>query len=201
MTDRELDQKLLEALEWAADHSEPDTCKDGMCPICTASEALRERLSRPDPADCDGQCGNGAYCDACPKRPAQQEQGMPDDFYAFWETRPTLSKAEAVAEWEAKQKPARQEPVAWMHQDTLAAMLEARTEARARYPVARLTDYDDKTDYAPLYTTPQPAIPNGYALVPMEPTQAMIDAMIPVEEIGYWAMYEAAIAAAQKEMK
>lgn len=33
-------------------------------------------------------------------------------------------------------------------------------------------------------------------VVPIEPTQEMIDAMPPVEEIGYWAMYESAIAAA-----
>ena len=36
-------------------------------------------------------------------------------------------------------------------------------------------------------------------VVPVEPTQEMIDAMPPVEEIGYWAMYEmyeSAIAAA-----
>ena len=35
-----------------------------------------------------------------------------------------------------------------------------------------------------------------HVLVPREPSQGMIDAMPPVEEIGYWAMYEAAIAAA-----
>ena len=38
--------------------------------------------------------------------------------------------------------------------------------------------------------------PETHALVPREPSQGMIDAMPPVEEIGYWAMYEAAIAAA-----
>ena len=48
MTDRELFRQALEALEWAADHTAPDTCKDGMCPICLASDALRERLARQD---------------------------------------------------------------------------------------------------------------------------------------------------------
>ena len=38
--------------------------------------------------------------------------------------------------------------------------------------------------------------PETHVLVPREPSQDMIDAMPPVEEIGYWAMYEAAIAAA-----
>lgn len=38
--------------------------------------------------------------------------------------------------------------------------------------------------------------PETQVLVPREPSQDMIDAMPPVEEIGYWAMYEAAIAAA-----
>ena len=38
--------------------------------------------------------------------------------------------------------------------------------------------------------------PETHVLVPREPSQGMIDAMPPVEEIGYWAMYEAAIAAA-----
>lgn len=42
----------------------------------------------------------------------------------------------------------------------------------------------------------QAAVPDGWKLVPVEPTQAMIDAMPPVEEVGYWAMYEAAIACA-----
>ena len=39
------------------------------------------------------------------------------------------------------------------------------------------------------------AVPDGWKLVPKEATQLMIDAMPPVEEVGYWAMYEAAIAA------
>lgn len=35
-----------------------------------------------------------------------------------------------------------------------------------------------------------------WKLAPVEPTQEMIDAMPPVEEIGYWAMYSAALDAA-----
>lgn len=45
---------------------------------------------------------------------------------------------------------------------------------------------------------PAVAVPDGYVLVPIKPTRAMIDSMPPVEEDGYWAMYEAAIAAAPK---
>lgn len=50
MTDRELLHQALEALEWASDmipqQKEP-VCD---CPICKASDALRERLAR-EPLD------------------------------------------------------------------------------------------------------------------------------------------------------
>lgn len=41
-----------------------------------------------------------------------------------------------------------------------------------------------------------PASAAGWKMVPVEPTREMIDAMPPVEETGYFAMYEAALAAA-----
>lgn len=48
MTDRELMHQALEALEWASDmipqQKEP-VCD---CPICKASDALRERLAQPE---------------------------------------------------------------------------------------------------------------------------------------------------------
>lgn len=48
MTDRELLHQALEALEWASDmipqQKEP-VCD---CPICKASDALRERLAQPE---------------------------------------------------------------------------------------------------------------------------------------------------------
>ena len=43
---------------------------------------------------------------------------------------------------------------------------------------------------------PAAPVPQGWKMVPVEPTREMIDAMPPVEETGYWAMYEAALAAA-----
>ena len=48
MTDRELLHQALEALEWASDmipqQKEP-VCD---CPICKASDALRERMAQPE---------------------------------------------------------------------------------------------------------------------------------------------------------
>ncbi|MFS3509288.1 hypothetical protein [Citrobacter braakii] len=43
-----------------------------------------------------------------------------------------------------------------------------------------------------------PAVPEGYALVPVDATRAMIDAARRVEEDGYDAMHKAMIAAAPK---
>jgi hypothetical protein len=79
--------------------------------------------------------------------------------------------------------------------------IEAELAAlREQEPVARLVEHDDfpvevelcdELDYAPeimeqeaamgwrftpLYTAPQPAIPEGYVLVPVEPTAGMIEA-------------------------
>lgn len=48
-----------------------------------------------------------------------------------------------------------------------------------------------------LFTAPPaPAVPDGYALVPIDATRAMIDAASCVEEDGYEAMHKAMITAA-----
>jgi hypothetical protein len=97
--------------------------------------------------------------------------------------------------------------------EMLKHALAAATAAQPKLPEAKHFYYspDDHRPVRkplPLYTkeqvlemlaaatAAQPSIPEGWKLVPIEPTQAMIDAMPPVEEVGYWAMYEAAIAAA-----
>ena len=53
--------------------------------------------------------------------------------------------------------------------------------------------------WTPVYTTPQPAIPDGWQLVPVEPTPEMQRAMQQAE----WPdeAYKAMLAAAPKEMK
>lgn len=48
MTDRELMQQALEALDWAADCIEPRRPINCDCPVCWASNALRERLAQPE---------------------------------------------------------------------------------------------------------------------------------------------------------
>lgn len=60
-----INAQLLEALARAE--------RDGYWSVDTvkASDALNQALEQqeqPDSKDCDGQCGNDAYCDACPKR-------------------------------------------------------------------------------------------------------------------------------------
>ncbi len=50
MTDRELMQQALSALEWAADAINPENEFDCRCLICTASDALRERLAKQEMA-------------------------------------------------------------------------------------------------------------------------------------------------------
>jgi len=48
MTDRELMQQALEALDWAADCIEPRKPHNCDCPICVASNALLQRLAQPE---------------------------------------------------------------------------------------------------------------------------------------------------------
>jgi len=48
LTDRELMQQALEALDWAADCIEPRKPHNCDCPVCVASDALRERLAQPE---------------------------------------------------------------------------------------------------------------------------------------------------------
>ena len=68
MTDRELMQDALDALETICG------LKRTNIDIPVAIDALRARLSQPEPAQCDGgQCGIGGYCKQCPKTQPEQE--------------------------------------------------------------------------------------------------------------------------------
>lgn len=49
-----------------------------------------------------------------------------------------------------------------------------RTEASARNYVEGLSEHHDDARVVPLYAAPQPAIPDGWKLVPMEPTEEML---------------------------
>ena len=64
MTDKDLMQEALDALTYVGDK---DIYSDTI-------DALRARLSQPEPAECDGgQCGIGGYCKQCPKTQPEQE--------------------------------------------------------------------------------------------------------------------------------
>jgi hypothetical protein len=75
MTDRELLQMALDALEEAQDYTSCPTYSPSMTQQCAvAAVALRARLALPEPAECDGgQCGIGGYCKQCPKTQLEQE--------------------------------------------------------------------------------------------------------------------------------
>lgn len=48
MTDRELMQQALDALEYASDATKPEGLHGCECLICKAIPALRERLEQPE---------------------------------------------------------------------------------------------------------------------------------------------------------
>jgi hypothetical protein len=48
MTDRELMQQALDALEYASDQTKPENLYGCDCLLCTTILALRDRLSQPD---------------------------------------------------------------------------------------------------------------------------------------------------------
>lgn len=95
----------------------------------------------------------------------------------------------------------KQEPVAWMGEYNI-------NDIRDHYTVVmrHKTDFSSMPDrLRPLYTTPQqPAIPDGWQLVPVEPTSEMLAAALQAqlpEPTGFVEIYKAMIAAAPKEMK
>ena len=93
MTDRELMQQALDALQYASDETKPENLYGCDCLICKTILALRERLAQPEQKlmiDCP-RCG---HC--CPQR---QWVGLTDEDYetlsqyAFVEV---IEKIEAV---------------------------------------------------------------------------------------------------------
>ena len=87
--DRELLQQALDALQgnWRTDESDK------------AIEALRARLSQPEPAECDGgKCGIGGYCKQCPKT----KSDVPET--AFGETKPVLYQVRGRPNWDTEPK-------------------------------------------------------------------------------------------------
>ena len=88
MTDRELMQEALDALESSrvfVTSREKIKHPEGTEWYDERIEALRARLAQPEPAQCDGgQCGIGGYCKQCPKT----KSDVPET--AFGETKPVL---------------------------------------------------------------------------------------------------------------
>ena len=84
MTDRELLQMALDALEEAQDYTSCPTYSPSMTQQCAvAAVALRARLALPEPAECDGgQCGIGGYCKQCPK--TKPEPDYEAEFIKDW---------------------------------------------------------------------------------------------------------------------
>jgi hypothetical protein len=79
-----------------------------------------------------------------------------------------------LAETEAKLA-ALHEPVAWIvEHDDYPTEVELISEID-HAPEARKKDEAMGWRFTPLYAAPQPAIPEGYALVPVEPTPEMLD--------------------------
>ena len=48
MTDKELMQQALDALEYASDMTKPENMSGCECPICVTITALRDRLAQPE---------------------------------------------------------------------------------------------------------------------------------------------------------
>ena len=69
------------------------------CDSAEAAEALRARLSQPEPAECDGgQCGIGGYCKQCPKT----KSDVPET--AFGEIKPVLYQVRGRPNWDTEPK-------------------------------------------------------------------------------------------------
>jgi hypothetical protein len=97
MTDRELMQEALDIILAAIKSG--DWKVDGACDPDFVINALRARLSQPEPAECDGgQCGIGGYCKQCPKT----KSDVPET--AFGETKPVLYQVRGRPNWDTEPK-------------------------------------------------------------------------------------------------
>ncbi len=88
------------------------------------------------------------------------------DFYENAEVQNAWSSWQAALE-SVQQPDQVAEPVAWMTEDGRVATSETRNTAMASSSV--------KNFNIPLYTAPIAAVPEGYVIVPVVPTYAMLD--------------------------
>jgi regulator of replication initiation timing len=86
-----------------------------------------------------------------------------------------------------------QEPVAWLCETD--GNVDAVVTEHAKETYAKCG-----RKITPLYTAPQPAIPEGYVLVPVEPTQEMLDVILNTHDVyGFAAdLYKALLDAAKE---
>lgn len=102
MTDRELMQEALDALESSrvfVTSREKIKHPEGTEWYDERIEALRARLAQPEPAQCDGgQCGIGGYCKQCPKT----KSDVPET--AFGEIKPVLYQVRGRPNWDTEPK-------------------------------------------------------------------------------------------------
>ena len=108
MTDRELMQQALETAEqiasadyrhWGELASLGEFERWARSRANHIAEALRARLSQPEPAECDGgQCGIGGYCKQCPKT----KSDVPET--AFGEIKPVLYQVRGRPNWDTEPK-------------------------------------------------------------------------------------------------
>ena len=93
---------------------------------------------------------------------------------------------------------AQQEPVAWV--DTVTS---PRPRCITNLDYRSVTEAESGVEYVPLFLAPPPAVPEGYVLVPKEPTEEMCaEGCLKVGALygnrGARSMYQAMIAAAPK---
>lgn len=87
---------------------------------------------------------------------------LPDNSHPAPETRVARKHSNAVlafaravlAKWRTP-APMGVEPVAHIQRDTLAAMLSTPSVSKTPWPIHRLREWEDKVEYAPLYTAEQ----------------------------------------------
>ena len=119
--------------------------------------------------------------------PTNYKDAVAEGYTAYSKLRAAIEAAE------------KQEPVAWMGEYNI-------NDIRDHYTVVmrHKTDFSSMPDRVrPLYTHPQPAIPDGWQLVPAEPFNEALDILKRVRDgdLGNCVAYRMLIAAAPKPAK
>ena len=135
MTDRELMQQALEALEYASDATKPEGLHGCECLICKAIPALIERLAQPEQELVTGNILKDAYNAMVEKKTRSQKLRE-----AGFTRRPKG--------WEKEKD--EQEPVAWELRTDRVLIEITNNPERARNWRASLNEV------VPLYTAPRP---------------------------------------------